>query len=203
MKLYFEIWDNDAINGFKSRRSELFYLTLPTRETLDSIADLSEDNIISRLEEKTSDLTKLRQDIEEMLKDLMSKKELDWMDKEKMQELLEKHKEVQQDWENLKQEQKELQDFIEENELTSEELLEKQEQINKLFEEVVPDEIKKLMEEMEKLLSEMPREKMQQMMQDLKKSSKELQEMMDRNLSLLEQLKVEKDLNELIDKFEN
>lgn len=120
-----------------------------------------------------------------------------------MQELLEKHKEVQQDWENLKQEQKELQDFIEENELTSEELLEKQEQINKLFEEVVPDEIKKLMEEMEKLLSEMPREKMQQMMQDLKKSSKELQEMMDRNLSLLEQLKVEKDLNELIDKFEN
>lgn len=202
MKLYFEIWDNDAINGFKSRRSELFYLTLPTRETLDSIADLSEDNIISRLEEKTSDLTKLRQDIEEMLKDLMSKKELDWMDKEKMQELLEKHKEVQQDWENLKQEQKELQDFMEENELTSEELLEKQEQINKLFEEVVPDEIKKLMEEMEKLLSEMPREKMQQMMQDLKKSSKELQEMMDRNLSLLEQLKVEKDLNELIGKFE-
>jgi len=47
----------------------------------------------------------------------------------------------------------------------------------------------------------MPREKMQQMMQDLKKSNKELQEMMDRNLSLLEQLKVEKDLNELIDKM--
>ena len=202
MKLYFEIWDNDAINGSKSRRSEMFYLTLPTRETLDSIADASEENIISKLEEKTSDLNKLRQDIEEMLKDLMSKKELDWTDKEKMQELLEKQKEVQQEWEKIKQEQKELQDFIENNELTSEELLKKQEQINQLFEEVIPDEMKKMMEEMEKLLSEMPREKMQQMMQDLKKSNKELQEMMDRNLSLLEQLKVEKDFNELIDKFD-
>ena len=203
MKLYFEIWDNDAINGSKSRRSDLFYLTLPTRETLDSIADASEESVISKLEEKTSDLNKLRQDIEEMLKDLMSKKELDWSDKEKMKDLLEKQKEVQEEWENIKQEQKELQDFIENNDLTSEELLKKQEQINKLFEEVIPDEMKQLMEEMEKLLSEMPREKMQQMMQDLKKSSKELQEMMDRNLSLLEQLKVEKDINELIDKFEN
>ena len=62
--------------------------------------------------------------------------------------------------------------------------MKKQEQINKLFEEVIPDEMKKMMEELEKMLGEMPREKMQQMMQDLKNSNKELQEMMDRNLAL-------------------
>lgn len=201
VKTYFEIWDNDGINGAKSRRSELFYMSLPTREVLDSVADASEENIISKLEEKTNDLDQLRKDIEEMIKDLMSKKELDWTDKEKMKELLEKQKEIQEEWEKVQEEQKELQDFMKENELTSEELLKKQEQINKLFEEVIPDEMKKLMEEIEKMLEEMPREKMQQMMQDLKKNNKELQEMMDRNLSLLEQLKVEKDLNDLIDKM--
>ena len=201
VKTYFEIWDNDGINGAKSRRSELFYMSLPTREVLDSLADSSEENIISKLEEKTNDLDQLRKDIEEMIKDLMSKKELDWTDKEKMKELLEKQKEIQEEWEKVQEEQKELQEFMEENELTSEELLKKQEQINKLFEEVIPDEMKKLMEEIEKMLEEMPREKMQQMMQDLKKNNKELQEMMDRNLSLLEQLKVEKDLNDLIDKM--
>ncbi len=201
VKTYFEIWDNDGINGAKSRRSELFYMSLPTREVLDSVADSSEENIISKLEEKTNDLDQLRKDIEEMIKDLMSKKELDWTDKEKMKELLEKQKEIQEEWEKVQEEQKELQDFMKENELTSEELLKKQEQINKLFEEVIPDEMKKLMEEIEKMLEEMPREKMQQMMQDLKKNNKELQEMMDRNLSLLEQLKVEKDLNDLIDKM--
>ncbi len=201
VKSYFEIWDNDGINGSKSRRSELFYISMPTKEALDSIADSSEENIISRLEEKTNDLEQLREDIEEMIKDLMSKKELDWTDKEKIKELLEKQKEIQEEWDKAKEEQKELQEFMENNELTSEELLKKQEEINKLFEEVVPDEIKKMMEEIEKLLNEMPREKMQQMMQDLKNSNKELQEMMDRNLALLEQLKVEKDLNELIDKM--
>ena len=201
VKSYFEIWDNDGINGAKSRRSEYFFISTPTREMLDSIADTSEESIISKLEDKTSELEQLRKDLDEMIKDLMSKKELDWSDKEKMKELLEKQNEIQEEWEKVKEEQKELQDFMKENELTSEELLKKQEQINKLFEEVIPDEMKKLMEEIERLMNEMPREKMQQMMQDLKKSNKELQEMMDRNLALLEQLKVEKDLNELIDKM--
>ena len=201
IKSYFEIWDNDGINGSKSRRSELFHISIPTHETLDSIADSTEENIISRLEDKTNNLEELRKDIEEIIKDLMSKKELDWTDKEKIKELIEKQKEIQEEWEKVQEEQKDLQDFMKENELTSEDLLKKQEEINKLFEEVIPEEMKKLMEEIEKMLGEMPREKMQQMMQDLKKSNKELQEMMDRNLSLLEQLKVEKDLNELIDKM--
>ena len=201
IKSYFEIWDNDGINGAKSKRSELFYFSVPTHEVLDSIADTTEENIISRLEDKTNNLEQLRKDIEEIIKDLMSKKELDWTDKEKIKELIEKQKEIQEEWEKVQEEQKNLQDFMKENELTSEELLKKQEEINKLFEEVIPEDMKKLMAEIEKMLGEMPREKMQQMMQDLKKSNKELQEMMDRNLALLEQLKVEKDLNELIDKM--
>ena len=201
VKSYFEIWDNDGINGAKSKRSELFLISMPTREALDSVADASEENIISQLEDKTNQLDQLRKDLEEMIKDLMSKKELDWSDKEKMKDLLEKQKEIQEEWEKVQEEQKELQDFMKENDLASEELLKKQEQINKLFDEVIPEEMKKLMEEIERLMNEMPREKMQQMMQDLKKNNKELQEMMDRNLSLLEQLKVEKDLNELIDKM--
>lgn len=201
VKTYFEIWDNDGINGSKSRRSELFYISLPTRETLDSLAEATEEDVISKLEEKTNDLNQLRKDIEEMIKDLMSKKELDWTDKEKIKELLEKQEEIQEEWKEVQEEQKELKEFMEQNELISEELLKKQEQINKLFEEVIPDDMKKLMEELEKMLRDMPREKMQQMMQDLKKNNKELQEMMDRNLSLLEQLKVEKDFNELIDKM--
>ena len=201
IKSYFEIWDNDGINGAKSRRSELFHLSIPTHETLDSIADATEENIISRMEDKTNNLEQLRKDIEEIIKDLMSKKELDWTDKEKIKELIEKQKEIQEEWEKVQEEQKDLQEFMKENELTSEELLKKQEEINKLFEEVIPEDMKKLMAEIEKMLSEMPREKMQQMMQDLKKSNKELQEMMDRNLALLEQLKVEKDLNNLINKM--
>ena len=202
IKAYFEIFDNDGINGPKSKRSEIFYLSLPTTEQLDSIADSSENQILNNLNQRSDELQNLRKDIEDMLRDLMSKKELDWSDKEKMKELLEKQKEVQKEWEKIQEEQKELADFIKENELSSEELIKKQEEINKLFDEVIPDEMKKLMEEIEQLMNEMPRERMQEIMKDLKKNNESLQKMMDRNLSLLEQLKVEKDMNQLLDEMQ-
>ena len=202
IKAYFEIFDNDGINGPKSKRSEIFYLSLPTTEQLDSIADSSENQILNNLNQRSDELQNLRKDIEDMRRDLMSKKELDWSDKEKMKELLEKQKEVQKEWEKIQEEQKELADFIKENELSSEELIKKQEEINKLFDEVIPDEMKKLMEEIEQLMNEMPRERMQEIMKDLKKNNESLQKMMDRNLSLLEQLKVEKDMNQLLDEMQ-
>ena len=202
VKAYFEIFDNDGINGPKSKRSEVFYLVLPTTEQLDSIADNTENQILNNLNQRSDELQNLRKDIEDMLRDLMSKKDLDWSDKEKMKELLEKQKEVQEEWNKIQEEQKELSDFIKENELSSEELIKKQEEINKLFDEVIPDEMKKLMEEIEQLLSEMPRERMQDIMKDLKKNNEALQQMMDRNLSLLEQLKVEKDMNQLMDEMQ-
>ena len=202
IKAYFEIFDNDGINGPKSKRSEVFYLMLPTTEQLDSIADNTENKILNDLNQRSDELQDLRKDIEDILRDLMSKKDLDWSDKEKMKELLEKQKEVQEEWNKIQEEQKELSDFIKENELSSDELIKKQEEINKLFDEVIPDEMKKLMEEIEQLLNEMPRERMQEIMKDLKKNNDALQQMMDRNLSLLEQLKVEKDMNQLLEEMQ-
>ena len=202
VKAYFEIFDNDGINGPKSKRSEVFYLVLPTTEQLDSIADNTENQILDNLNQRSDELQNLRKDIEDMLRDLMSKKDLDWSDKEKMKELMEKQKEIQEEWNKIQEEQKELSDFIKENELSNEDLVKKQEEINKLFEEVIPDEMKKLMDEIEQLLSEMPRERMQDIIKDLKKNNEALQQMMDRNLSLLEQLKVEKDMNQLMDEMQ-
>ena len=198
IKAYFEIFDNDGINGPKSKRSEVFYLVLPTTEQLDSIADNVENQILESLTQRSEELENLRKDIEDMIRDLMSKKDLDWSDQEKLKELLEKQKAIQEEWERIQEEQRELSDFIRDNELFSEDLIHKQEEINRLFEEVIPDEMKKLMDEIEQMLSDMPRERMQEMMQELKKSNENLQNMMDRNLALLEQLKVEKDMNQLM-----
>ena len=202
IKAYFEIFDNDGINGPKAKRSEVFYLMLPTTEQLDSIAESSENSIINQLSQRSNELENLRKDIENMLRDLMSKKDLDWSDKEKIKDLLKKQEKVQQEWQKIQEEQKELSDFMKENELFNEDLVKKQEQINKLFEDVIPDDMKKLMDEIERMLEEMPRERLQDIMKDFKKNNDNLQKMMDRNLSLLEQLKVEKDMNQLIDQLQ-
>ena len=201
LEVFFEVWDNDGFHGPKSKRSETFTYYKPSEAALDSIADNTSEDIMDRLEQKAQEADKLQDEIEKMLQDLLQKKELDWSDKEKMKELLEKQQEIQDEWNKLQQEQDKLSDFMKEHDLGNEDLLKKQEQINKLFDEVIPEEMRKMMEQIDKLLEEMPREQMQQMMQDIKKNNQSMQELLDRNLALLEQLKMEKDLNDLADKL--
>ena len=202
MEVYFVVWDNDGFHGPKSKRSETFTYYKPSESALDSIADQQSEDIMERLQEKSKEADKLQDQIEKMLQDLIQKKDLDWSDKEKMKDLLEKQQKIQDEWNKLQEEQKNLEDFMKEHDLGNEDLIKKQEQINKLFDEVIPEELKKMMEQIDKLLEEMPREQMQQMMQDIKKNNQSMQELLDRNLSLLEQLKMEKDLNDLANKLD-
>ena len=202
MEVYFEVWDNDGFHGPKSKRSETFVYYKPSEAALDSIANEQSEDIMERLEQKAQEADKLQDAIEKMLQDLLQKKDLDWSDKEKMKELLEKQQEIQDEWNKLQEEQEKLSDFMKEHDLGNEDLIKKQEQINKLFDEVIPEEMKKMMEQIDKLLEEMPREQMQQMMQNIKKNNQSMQELLDRNLALLEQLKMEKDLNDLANKLD-
>jgi hypothetical protein len=202
MEVYFEVWDNDGFHGPKSKRSETFTYYKPSESALDSIANEQAEDIMERLEQKSQEADKLQDAIEKMLQDLLQKKDLDWSDKEKMKELMEKQKEIQDEWNRLQEEQEKMSDFMKEHDLGNEDLIKKQEQINKLFDEVIPEELKKMMEQIDKLLEEMPREQMQQMLKDIKKNNQSMQELLDRNLSLLEQLKMEKDLNDLANKLD-
>lgn len=198
VEAYFVVWDNDGFHGPKSKRSEVFSYYKPTVSVLDSLAEQTENDIMDRLASKSQEANQLRDDIEKMLQELTSKKDLDWTDKEKIKELLEKQVAMEEEWNRLQEEQEKLSDFMEQHELANEELRKKQEQINELFEQVIPEELKKIMEEIERLLDEMPRDQMQQLLQNMKRDNQNMQDLLNRNLALLEQLKMEKELNELI-----
>ena len=199
VEAFFEVWDNDGFHGPKSKRSEVFGYYKPSVTALDSIAEQTENDIMERMASKADEASKLRDEIEKMLQELTAKKDLDWTDKEKIKELLEKQTAMEEEWNKLQEEQERLSDFMKKHDLANEELRKKQEQISQLFDQVIPEELQKMMEEIERLLDEMPRNQMQELLQNMKKDNSKIQDLLDRNLSLLEQLKMEKEINELID----
>lgn len=202
MEAFFEVWDNDAFHGPKSKRSEVFVFTPPTSSTLDSAANATQNQVLSQMADKAKEAEQLRNEIDQLLRELVSKQELNWYDKEKIKNVLEKQNQLQEDWKALQEEQQSLSDFMKNNDLANEELRQKQEKINKLFEETVNDDLKKVMDEIEKLLEKLPRDRIQEMLRDLKTDNQQLNDLLDRNLSLLEQLKTEKEIYDLIDKLE-
>ncbi|HOI33244.1 MAG TPA: hypothetical protein PLC47_10785, partial [Bacteroidales bacterium] len=198
VEAYFQVWDNDAVNGSKSRKTITFNLQVPGAEVIDSIADSRERNILSEMDKTLTESEQIREELEKLLRDLATKQQPDWSDKQKLEELFERQKQLEERFSALQEEQKNQLKFEKENELADEKLLKKQEDIQKLFDEVFDEEMKALMEEIQKLMEELNKDQMQKMIQDLMNDSKKMEDLLDRNLNLLQQLKVEKELSDLI-----
>lgn len=195
---YFEVWDNDGVNGPKSRRSPLFTMEIMSVEQMDSVSKNKENDITRRMDDMLRESTELRKELDDFRRELMQKQNLDWSDRDKLKNMLNKQQQLQQEMTNMQNERDKLNQFDRENQLADERILEKQEQINKLIEEVIPDDILKMMEEIQELLSELNRDQVQEMLENMRMNNDQFEQMLDRNLALLKQLQVEKALNDLI-----
>jgi len=201
VEYYFEVWDNDAINGSKSARSQKMIFKTETFEELQQKAEAASTEIKDNMESAMKDLKLLQRDIDELSKQLFEKKSISWQEKQQIEDLLTRQKNIKQRLEEMQElnEQK-LQDE-QKMDNTSEELLEKQRELEKMMNELLTDDMKKMLEEIQKLLDELDKDKVNEMMQEMKMSNKELEEQLDRNLELFKQLEFEKQLQETIDKL--
>jgi len=202
VEVYFKVWDNDRINGAKSARSKAFSLSVPRYEKLDSLSKNREPDLSKKMNSTKDNAEQIKKDLEKLINELALKQEADWQDKKKLEDILERQKQLKEDWQEMLDEQKKLNEFQKENELMDDDLLKKQEQINELFEEVMSDEMKKLMEEIQKMMDELNKDQMQQMLQNMKMDNIKMEDLLDRNLNLLKQLKMEKDMRDLIKDLE-
>ncbi len=202
LSYHFEIWDNDGINGAKKSRSSLFTFEAPSLEEIEEASDQSIKDIKDELERSKQEAKKLHKDFDKLSEKLLQKKELNWEDKQQIQELLEKQKQFEQTIQQMQEDHNKVQETKEEYLEQSEEILEKQEQINQLFDQLMTDEMKEMFEELEKLMEDFDKKDIEKKLEDLKMNNEMLEKELDRNLEMLKQLQFEQQLQENIEKLE-
>lgn len=203
VRYYFEVWDNDAVNGSKSSRTQQMIFKAPSLEEIAEKADASNKQVKDDMENALKDLSELQKEIDDLRQQMLEKKSLNWQDKQKVESLIEKQKSIEKRIENLqkvnKEKLKEQSRFTEQDES----IMQKQEELQNLMEELMTDEMRALMEEIQKLLDELDKDKLGEMLEDMKMSGEELEEQLDRSLELFKQLEFEQKLQETIDKLKD
>lgn len=199
---YFEVCDNDRVNGAKCVRSTKYLYEAPTMEEIEMMAEESEDELIDKMDNAMQETRNIQKEIEELTRKMLENQEVTWEEKEKVKELMQRQNELQEEMKELMEQNREMN--AQENEFKEfdPELLEKQQQLEELFEELMTDEMKEMFEEMQKLMEEMDKDKMSEMLEDMEMTNEELEEQLDRTLEMFKKLEVEKDLNEYSDKLE-
>ena len=199
---YFEVWDNDGVHGPKATRSQQFEWQVPTEEELDNILSHNTDVARENAEMSMSELKKMQDDINELMRKLVDKKELNWQDKKDLQELAKKQQEVKDMLQQMQQQLAENKKLEQKYKDQSEKLLEKQKELDRLMNEVLTEEMKEMMKEMDKLMQEMDKKKVQEQLEQMKMKNEDLEKQLDQNIELMKRLEMEKKVEEAVQKAE-
>lgn len=202
VSFYFEVFDNDGVNGFKSAKTNTLSFKKPTIEEFEEKEDANEEEIKDKLLEAKKNAEKIQEEFKKMREDLLQEKEMDWQDKKNLEKLLDEQKELQKQLEKAKEKFDENLKNQEEFSEQEEEILEKQEKLEEMFEEVLNDETKELMEKIEELMQELNKDNALEMMEQMEMTDDQLEKNLDRLLELYKQLEMEKEVKEQVEKLE-
>lgn len=201
VEYYFEVWDNDGINGNKSVRSQKMTFKVPTLDEIDAMVKSNQENVKSELEKSIDEARQIQKDIEQLQKNLFEKKSLNYQDKKQVEDLMKRQQALQEQVEQMTKENEKSNQKESQYKEVNESIVEKQKQLEKLFEEIMSDEMKKMFEELQKMIDDIDKEKLSDVMDKMKFNAEDLEKSLDRNLELFKQLEFEKKLTEAIDKL--
>lgn len=199
---YFETFDNDAVNGSKSARTNLMIFAMPTVEEYEALEEKNDEQIKQDLQDALKESKQIQKDMKKMREKLLQEKNLDWQSREELEKLLERQKELEKEVEKAKDAFEENLKNQEEFTETEESIMEKQEKIQELFEEVMSEEMQELMRQIEEMLQEMEKDQALEMMEDMEMNDEEMEMELDRLLEMFKQLELEQEMQQAIDKLE-
>lgn len=202
VEAYFEVFDNDPVDGPKSARSRLFSYYIPTREEILADRRKSEEKIEEGLSDGLGDIQSARDEIDELRRNLLETERIGWEERETVQEIIKRREELEQQMKNLSDIKKEAETRSEQFLDANEHIKKKQEELQKLFDEVMTDELKMLFDQIREELDNISRDEIYEMLDkmDFELSHMELQ--LDRALEMFRQFAMERLLDESIDRLQ-
>ena len=203
MNYFFQVWDNDGVRGSKSTRSKWMTFNLPSLNEMEDKSDEELSEIKDELKESIEKSKEMQEELKDLQEKLMQKKEISWEDKQQLEKILSEQKKLQN---KVSEQKNKLENNIKKQNEFKEidpEIQKKQEQLQKLFDEVLSDEMKAMIEKLEKMMEDLAKEEALDEMEDMEMNDEQLEKELDRMLELLKKLEFEQKLDETQQKLED
>lgn len=199
---YFEVYDNDGVNGNKASRTNMMVFAMPTVEEYQAMAEKNSDQVKKDLKSAMEESRRIQEEMKKAREKLLQEKDLDWQSRKELEKLLERQKELQKKIEeakkNFEENKKNQQEFSQQDQET----LEKQEQLQKLFEETMSKEMQDLMKQIEDMLQKLEKDQALEMMENMQQKNQNVEKELDRLLELYKQLEVEQQMKETVEELQ-
>ena len=201
---YFEVFDNDGVNGSKSARTTLMVFAMPTVEELEKMEEQNDQALKDKLKDSLQESKKIQDDMKKLREKVLQQKDLDWQTRKELEKLLDRQKELEKQIEEAKKALEENKKNEEEFNQDEEKLdkMDKMDKMEKMMEDVMSDEMRDLMKMIEDLLQEMQKDEAIDKMEEMEQQDQKVEKSLDRMLEMYKQLELEFEMEKAIEKLE-
>lgn len=194
MEYYFEVWDNDGVNGPKSTKTNPMFFKVPTMEEIVKNTEDNNSQVQSEISKTVEQANILQSEMEQERADLFNKQEMNWTDRKKIDNLLQQQLNMQKKLDDIAKKNQENNRKQWDYQKKDSDLLAKQDELQKLFNQLANDSIKKKLEELQKMLDKMNKDEVQQQLEKLTSSNQDYKKELERTLELFKRLDFEQQL---------
>lgn len=201
IEYYFDISDNDVINGPKISSSQVLTFRFPNfkeiiQEQADGLKDVNKD-----LNQGLALAAQLQKEINALQQKLIDSNLTNWEKGEAIKSIVDKRNQLESIINEALKKNSEINNFMNSFTDQNKELLDKQNQIQNLLENMLSDEMKKMLDEFNKMVDQFNQDKFNNLNKDMNISLDDLSKQLDNSLEMLKKVQIESKLNQLKDEL--
>ena len=199
-----ELYDNDTISGPKRAVSRTYTLRFPSIEEIYDQIDETQEQQVSDMEDMLEEQEETRKKIEELNRTLEQKareeadgiqsEELSWEQKKEIESVLTGQEQATDELLKAAEAIRATMETLEDHDSPSQELIDKMDQLRKLFQEIATPELLKAMQELQQALQSFDNEQLKTSMESFEFEQEEFLKRLERSLSILKQIRMEQQL---------
>lgn len=189
-----QVFDNDVIGGPKSAQSARFVLRFPSLYELFSEASGKQSEKLDALEELATQEAEARETIEQIQRDVLRTEELTWEQRQQLETTMAAEEARARQVQELASEMAETMAKMEQDGLSSSEVLQKMDEIRELMAAVTSPEMLEALQSLQQAMEDPDPERLAEALEQFAEDQQAFQERLDRTLALLRQVQAEQRL---------
>ncbi|PKP22828.1 MAG: hypothetical protein CVU05_02290 [Bacteroidetes bacterium HGW-Bacteroidetes-21] len=203
LEYFFEVWDNDAVHGPKSAKSNNEVFTVPTSKEIAEFMKDAEKSVKENLDNTSKKSEKLKDDLKKFREEMLNREMTDFEKTQKLKSIMEQYKQLEKSVNTVSNEFQKRNEYLNTFSEQQQEILDKQQQVEDLMENLIDDEMKEMMEELSKLMEDFDKNKLNELAEKIDYNLEDMNKQLDRNLELLKKLQLEEKVSRLAEDLNN
>ncbi|PEN06657.1 hypothetical protein CRI93_08395 [Longimonas halophila] len=199
---YAEVWDNDAVSGFKSAETPTQRLRVPTAAERYAELDETQDRAASSLESVREQSQSMQEQFRQLRDEVRRTQEASWEQQSQAQQMRQQQQSMSRQVEEAARQMESATRQMEQQDLNREETRQMYRELQEVIREIDDPEFQDALRELQESMESMDFRQMQQSMEQVEENMQSYQERLERAKELFEKLRAQQKLDEMRDRAE-